>query len=161
MATTEEQITCLAQQIHAMHTDVAGVQNALHKIRKSYGPASHQTAVMSRLQAPETRGTSAMTSVAQRFTRGEATENKPRVRSGEKNSESYTAFKMELHNWVGSLHDIVMKVMDTKEGRLMEQDVRKAGMSGDSGGFKGMEDTVPGANCMHQRRRSEELSLQP
>ena len=41
-------------------------------------------------------------------------------------------FKMELQNWVGSLHDNTMKVMDVAEakvGRLMELDIENAGMS--------------------------------
>ena len=46
--------------------------------------------------------------------------------------ETFTAFKMELQNGVGSLHDNMMKVMDVaraKEGRLMKLDFRNAGMS--------------------------------
>ena len=53
-------------------------------------------------------------------------------RSGEKGSESFTPFKMDLQNGVGSLHDNMMKVMDVaeaKQGRLMELEIRNAGMS--------------------------------
>ena len=71
-----------------------------------------------------------MPSVAQRFRGKEATEYKPHVWSGEESSESLNAFKIELQNWVGSLHHNMMKVMEVaKEGRLMELDVRNAGMS--------------------------------
>ena len=90
------------------------------------------TAVTSRFQALETRSAGAMTSVAQSLRGKEATEYKPHIRSGEKGSERFTAFKMELRNWAGSLHDNMMRVMDvadTKEGRLMELETRKAGMS--------------------------------
>ena len=60
--------------------------------------------------------------------------------SGEKGSEPFTAFKMEFQKWVGSLHDNMMRVMDveeTKEGRLMELDIRNAGMSQED--FKEMD----------------------
>ena len=73
-----------------------------------------------------------MTSVAQRFRGKEATDYTPQTWSGEKGSESFTALKMELQNWVGSLHDNMMKVMgvaEAKEGRLMELDIKNAGMS--------------------------------
>ena len=56
------------------------------------------TAVMSRLQALEKRSTSAMTSCTE-----------PQTWSGERSSE---AFKMDFQNWVGSLHDNMMKVME-------------------------------------------------
>ena len=69
---------------------------------------------MSRLQALETRSTGSMTSVAQRFRGKEATEYKPQTWSGENGSESFTAFKMKVQNWVGSLHDNMMKVMDVE-----------------------------------------------
>ena len=85
------------------------------------------TAVMSRLQALEKRSTGAMTSVAQRFRGKEATDCKPQTWSGEKGSESFTAFKMELQNWVGSLHANMRKVMgvaEAKEGRLMLLDIK-------------------------------------
>ena len=64
-----------------------------------------------------------MTSVAQRFRGKEATEYEPQTWSGEKGSESITAFKMELQNWAGSLRDNMMKVMhvaEERESRLME-----------------------------------------
>ena len=85
------------------------------------------TAVMSRLQALETRSTGATTSVAQRFRGKDAREYWPQTWSGEKGRESFTAFKMELQNWVGSLH--VMDVAEAKVGRLMELDIENAGMS--------------------------------
>ena len=62
--------------------------------------------------------------------------------SGEKNSESFTAFKMELQIWVGSLHQDIMKVMEVTEakGNLMELDVQNAGMSpGTADHFKEMD----------------------
>ena len=55
--------------------------------------------------------------------------------TGEKTNESFTAFKMELQNWVGALHDHMLKVMElaeTKEGRITEADVRNTGMSQDT-----------------------------
>ena len=67
----------------------------------------------------------------------------------------FSAFKMELQNWVGSLHDNMMKVVNVaepKESRLMELDVRSARIS---------QATVElGAHYMH-RKRSEELRPQP
>ena len=58
--------------------------------------ADEATAVISRLQALETGGASATTSTAQRFAGKEATDYKPHVRSGDKNSESFRAFQMEV-----------------------------------------------------------------
>ena len=52
-----------------------------------------------------TRSTGAMTSVAQGLRGKETKEYKPQTWSGEKGSESFTAVKMELPTWVGSLHD--------------------------------------------------------
>ena len=150
MGTTEEQITFLAQQLSAMQTDVAQLQIALQesattcadlmlqlvttepRVRMVTEAGDDATAVKSRLQALETRCTGAMKSVAQRFRGKEATAYKRRMWSGEKGSESYIAFKMELLVWVGSLHDNTIEVMDVaeaKEGRLMELNVRNAGMS--------------------------------
>ena len=85
--------------------------------------------------------------------------------SCEKGSEPFTAFKMELQNWVGSLHDNMMTVMDvaeTKEGRLMELDIRNARMSQETvEAFKEMDRRLyQMLNLMHQGR-SEELRLQP
>ena len=69
---------------------------------------------MPRLPALETRSTGAMTGAAQRFRGKAATDYKPQAWRGEKGSESFTAFKMELQNWVGTLHDNMMKVMGQK-----------------------------------------------
>ena len=150
MVTTEEQIIYFAQQLNAMQTNVAELQKALQgsatryadlmvqlftseqRVRRVIEAGDEATAVMSRLQALETRSTGAMTSVAQTIKGKEGTEYKPQTWSGEKGSESLTAFKMELQNWVGSLHDNMMKVMDfaqAKEGRLMQLDIRSAGKS--------------------------------
>ena len=83
MVTSEEQITFLAQQLNAMQTDVAELQNALQgsamrhadlmvplftcepRVRRVMEAGDEATAVMSRLQALETRSTGAMTSFAQ------------------------------------------------------------------------------------------------
>ena len=141
--------TYLAQQLNAMQTNVAELQKALQgsatryadlmvqlftsepRVRRVIETGDEATAVMSRLQALETRSTGAM-SVAQRLKGKEGTEYKHMTWSGEKGNESFTAFRMELQNWVGSLHDNMMKVMDfaeAKEGRLMQLDIRSAGMS--------------------------------
>ena len=37
--------------------------------------------------------------------------------SDEKNREPFTAFKMEVQNWVGSLHDNMMKVLEVEEAK--------------------------------------------
>ena len=85
MVTTEEQITYLAQQLNAMQTDVAEPRDALQgsatryadlmvqlftsepSVRRVIDAGDEATAVMSKLQALETRSTGTMTSVAQRF----------------------------------------------------------------------------------------------
>ena len=72
-----------------------------------------------------------------------------------------TAFKMELQNWVGSMHDNMMEVMDVaeaKEGTLMKLDIRNVTRNCDGLQRNGQE-TVPGAHFMHQRR--SELRMQP
>ena len=97
-----------------MQTDVAELQNAPQgsatrladlmvqlftsepRERRVTEAGDEATAIMSRLQALETRSTGAMTSVEQRFRGKEATEYQLYVWSGEKSSESFTAFKMEL-----------------------------------------------------------------
>ena len=102
------------------------------RVRRVMEAGDVATTVMSRLQVLETRSTGAMTSAAQRFRGKEATDHKPQAWSGENGSESFTAFKMELQNWVGTLHDNMVKVMDVaqaKEGRLMELDSKKTGIS--------------------------------
>ena len=123
------------------------------------------TAVMSRLQALETRSTGAMTSVAQRFRGKEATEYKPQTWSGEKGSESFTASKIKLQIWVGSLHDNMTKAMDVaeaKEGRLMQLDIWKAGMSQEPMvDFKEMDGRLYKVLLSMHQRRSEELRMQP
>ena len=129
--------TYFAPQLHTMQTDVAELQKALQgsatrdadlivqlftsetRVRRVADAGDEATAVMSRLQPLVTRSTGAMTSVAQRFRGKEATDYKPQSWSGEKGSESFFAFKMKLLNWVGSLHDNMMKVMyvaHAKEG---------------------------------------------
>ena len=70
-----------------------------------------------------------------RFRSQEASDFKPNVWTGQKTNESFTAFKMELQSWAGALHDHMLKVMElveTKEGRMTEADVRNAGMSQDT-----------------------------
>ena len=62
-----------------------------------------------------------------RFRSKEASDFKTNVWTGEKKNGSFTAFKMELQNWVGVLHDHMLKVMElaeTKEGRITEADVK-------------------------------------
>ena len=155
MVTAEEQITYLAQQLIAMQTDVAELHHALQgsatryadlmvqlftsepRVRRVIEASDEATTVMSRLQALETRSTGAMTSAAQRFRGKEVTDHKPQAWSGENGSETFTAFKMELQNWVGSLHHNMVKVMGVahaEEGRLMELDIKKTGSSQKNGG---------------------------
>ena len=67
---------------------------------------------------------------------------------GGKNSESFTAFKMELQNWAGSPHDNILQFAEnaeSREGRLTELDI-----AGDSGTFQGNgPETVASAHFMH------------
>ena len=89
---------------------------------------------MARLQgSSEVRGASGTTSTAQNFQGSkEATDCNPHVGSGDKNSESFAAWMVELQNWVGSLQDNMLKVMEvaeSREGRHTELDVRNAGTS--------------------------------
>ena len=81
-----------------------------------------------------------MTSAAQRFRGKEATVCEPRTWSGEKGSESLTACKMELQDWVGPLRDNMVKFMDVeeaKDGRLVELFSKNARVSQETvGDFK-------------------------
>ena len=47
----------------------------------------------------------------------------------EKTRESFTAFKMELQNWVGALRDHMLRVMELAGTKEPEADVRSAAMS--------------------------------
>ena len=86
------------------------------------------------LQDLETRSARGMTSAAQRFRGKEATVCEPRTWSGEKGSESLTACKTELQDWVGPLRDNMMKVME-----LVELDSKNARVSQETvGDFKEM-----------------------
>ena len=109
-----------------MHTDVAELQNGLEgpatryaelmvqlvtsapRVKRVVEAGEEAPAVMSRQQAMGARGASGTTNTAQRFRCKEATDHKSHVWSGEKNSESFTAFKVKLQKWVGSQHDHMM-----------------------------------------------------
>ena len=106
--------------------------------------ASEETAtIVSRVQALEARSADTATISPMRFRSKEASDFGPIVWTGEKTNESFTAFKVELQNWVGALHDRMLKVMELaerKEGRITEADVRNAGMSQDTlNDLKGMD----------------------
>ena len=90
------------------------------------------TAVMSRLQAPETRGAGATTITAQRFGNKEAR----------------------------ALHDNMLKVaeiVESREGRLAEMEVKNAGMSQDTVDDFTEVDLilVTSARCMHRGSGTE------
>ena len=120
MVTAEEQVTYLVQQLIAIQTDVAELQNAVEgsatryadlmvqlftsepRVRRVIEGGDQATAVMSRLQVLETRSTGAMTSAAQRFRGEEATDVQATgVEWRERQRNVHSAFKMELQNWVG------------------------------------------------------------
>ena len=61
---------------------------------------------------------------AQRL-KGNAMDYEPKLWSGEKDSESFTAFNMELQNWVGAHHDHLLKVVEIAESR--EGQIDRAG----------------------------------
>ena len=149
----EERISLLAQQVTNMMANVttlqselagSGAQFAELMVRlvtndpriKMIVDASEETAtIVSRVQALEAKSADTATMSPMRFRSKEASDFKPNGWTGEKTNESYTAFKMELQNWVGALHDHMLKVMElaeTKEGRNTEADVRNAGMSQDT-----------------------------
>ena len=96
-----------------MQTDVPELQNAFR------GSATRSADLMVQLIGQQS------------FWCSEAPDYQPQASSGEKGSESLTAFKMELKSGVGSLHDNMMKVTDVaeEEGSLMELDIRNPGMS--------------------------------
>ena len=62
----------------------------------------------------------------------EANGFKPNVYRGEKDGETLTAFRMELQNWAGAMHDSMLQVLETAEaeqGRIDEANVRKGGLN--------------------------------
>ena len=93
-------ICCRASDRSAWMTRYAGLLVQLvtsdPRVRRAVEAGGEATAVMSRMQALEIKSTSATTSVGQRFRGMEATQCKPHVWSGEKNSELLTSFRMEL-----------------------------------------------------------------
>ena len=147
MGTTGEQITNLAQQLDAMQTDVAELQNAPQgsatKKCRSYGAAVHQRTQSKDGNGSLRRGDSSHVKIAnsgddkhhcddERCTEVQRQSSDTIQATCVEGSESFKAFRMELQNWVGSMHHNMMKVMDVaeaSEGRLMELDVRNAGMS--------------------------------
>ena len=93
-------ICCRASDRSAWMTRYAALMVQLvtsdPRVRRVVEAGGEATTVMSRLQALETKSTSATTSVGQRFRGVEATQCRPHVWSGEKNSELLTSFRMEL-----------------------------------------------------------------
>ena len=145
MVTAEVQITYLAQQLNVMQTNVAALQGSAtryadllvqlftteRKVRMVIEAGDEATAVMSRLQALETRSSGAMTSVAQRFRGKGAAEYGPHTWSGREGQWIVHSIHHGTADWVGSLRDNMMKVMDVtevKEGGLLELDIRNAGI---------------------------------
>ena len=62
----------------------------------------------------------------------EANDFKPNVYRGDKNGETFTAFRMELLNWAGAVHDSMLQVLETaeaEEGRIAEANVRNRGLN--------------------------------
>ena len=133
MATVEERISLLVQQVTTMMVDVttlqselagSGAQFAELMVRlvtndpriKTIVDASEDTAtIISRVQALEARSADTATMSPMRLRSKEASDLKPNVWTGEKTNESFTAFKMELQNWVGAFHDHVLKVVELVE----------------------------------------------
>ena len=182
MVTTEAQTTYLAQHLDTMQPEVDELQSALQglatrcadlmvqlftskpRVRIVTEDGDEATAVMSRLQAPETRSAGAMTSVAQRFRGKEVTEYKPHTWSGEKGSEWFTAFRMELQKMgriTARQHD------ESHECRRSERrqtdgvdELRNEGSITRNNGWRQRngQETVLGAHFMHQPR-SEEVPL--
>ena len=70
-----------------------------------------------------------------RFRGKEACHLKPNEHSGEKNGETFTAFRMESQTWAGAVHDKMLEVLDTaeaNEGRVAEVDIRNGGLHQDA-----------------------------
>ena len=62
----------------------------------------------------------------------EANDLKPNVYRGDKNGETFTAFRMELLKWAGAVHDSMLQVLETadaEEGRIAEANVRNRGFN--------------------------------
>ena len=178
----EERISLLAQQVATMMADVTTLQSELAgsgaqfaeltvrlvtndpRIRRIFDASEETATIVSRVQALEARSADTATTSPMRFWSKEASDFKPNVWTGEKMNESFAAFKMELQNWVGALHDKMLKVMElgeTKKGRITEADVRNAGTSQDtiSDLKRDGSKAVPASRRVH-KGRSKELCLQ-
>ena len=62
----------------------------------------------------------------------EANDFKPNVYSGDKNGETFTAFRMELQGWVSAVHDSMLKVLEIAEaeqGHTAAVNVRDGGLN--------------------------------
>ena len=95
------------------------------RVRRVIEAGDEATAVMSRLHALETRRAGAMTSAAQRFRAKEAADHKPQTWSGEKGQRIVHS----IQDGIAVMGRITMDVAEAKESRLMELDIRNAGMS--------------------------------
>ena len=70
--------------------------------------------------------------VAQCIRGKEANGFKPNVYRGEKDGETFTAFRMELQSWAGAVHDSMLQVLETAEaeqGRIDEANVSNGGLN--------------------------------
>ena len=129
----EERISLLAQQVTTMMADVTTLQSELAgsgaqfaelmvrlvtndpRIKRIVDASEETATIVSRVQALEARSADTATTSPMRFRSKEPSGFKPNVWTGEKTKESFTAFKMELQNWVGALHDHMLKVMELAE----------------------------------------------
>ena len=91
----------------------------------------------------------------------EANDFKPNVYRGEKNGETFTAFRMELQNWAGAMHDSMLEVLEiaeTKEDRMAEANVRNGGVNQetvDDLQGDGQTTVYRFPRCMHKRSGEE------
>ena len=89
------------------------------RVRRVVEAGEEATAVMSRLHALETRSTKATTSNTQRF-RARKRQNTKKFGVMRRTASRSQHSRCKLHNWVGSLHDNLTKVLEVaeaKEGR--------------------------------------------
>ena len=93
----------------------------------------------------------------------EANDFKPYVYRGEKNDETFTAFRMELQNWAGAVHDSMLQVLaiaEAEQGRIDEANVRNGGLNQETvDDFKEMDRRLVSATRCMQERNGEELRV--
>ena len=141
MAKVEERINLLAQQVTTMTADVTALQSELAVSGAQVAElmvrlVTNDPRIKRIVEATDETATLGLESASfggEEHTCNDKQSHEIQVQGGErlqeKTRESFTAFKMEVQNWVGALRVHMLRVMELAETKEREADVRSAGMS--------------------------------